>query len=100
MAEQAVRAFLADHLAGKSTILTAYEHADRDELNRRAQEYLREWGQLDTSASASLAEGRAAHPGDLIRATENNNRILAGVAGQDAGQRRHHARGEHRRPRQ
>ena len=78
MAEQAVRAFLADHLAGKSTILTAYEHADRDELNRRTQEYLREWGQLDTSASASLAEGRAAHPGDLIRATENNNRIMAG----------------------
>ena len=78
MAEQAVRAFLADHLAGKSTILTAYEHADRGELNRRAQEYLREWGQLDTSASAGLAEGRAAHPGDLIRATENNTRILAG----------------------
>ena len=46
---------------GKSTILTAYEHADRDELNRRAQEYLREWGQLDTAASASLPEGRAAH---------------------------------------
>jgi AAA domain/TrwC relaxase len=75
MTELAVRDFLADHLAGVSKIMPAYTHADRDELNRRAQEYLRSWGKLDESASAALTEGRVAHPGDLIRATDNNNHL-------------------------
>ena len=37
MTEAAVRDFLADHINGVSKIMPAYTHADRDELNRRAQ---------------------------------------------------------------
>ena len=81
MAEQVVRDFLAGHLAGKSEIMTAYTNEDRGELNRRAQDYLRSWGHLDTSASATLTGGRAAHPGDLIRATQNDKQLASGDDG-------------------
>ena len=81
MAEHAVRDFLAGHLEDKSEIMTAYTNGDRAELNRRAQDYLRAWGWLDTSTSAKLAEGRTAHPGDLIRATQNDKHIATGDSG-------------------
>jgi len=81
MAEHAVRDFLAGHLGDKSEIMTAYTNEDRAELNRRAQDYLRSWGKLDTTTSAKLAEGRTAHPGDLIRATQNDKHIATGDRG-------------------
>jgi hypothetical protein len=81
MAELVVRDFLAGHLDGKSEIMTAYTNEDRGELNRRAQDYLRSWGHLDTTVSAALSGGRAAHPGDLIRATQNDKQLAAGGDG-------------------
>jgi AAA domain/TrwC relaxase len=81
MTEHVVRDFLAGHLTGKSEIMTAYTNEDRAELNRRAQDYLRSWGRLDTSASAAITGGRIAHPGDLIRATQNDKHLATGDQG-------------------
>ncbi len=81
MAERAVQNYLADHLEGKSVIQTTQTHAERDELNRRAQEYLKHWGKVDVSKVVPLMDGRTAHPGDLLMARKNDNAREAGETG-------------------
>ena len=81
MAERAVQNYLADHLDGKSVIQTTQTHAERDELNRRAQEYLTRWGKVDVSKAVPIMDGRTAHPGDLLLARENDNAREAGEEG-------------------
>ena len=81
MAEAVVRDFLASHLEDKDGIMPVYSNEDRAELNRRAQDYLKSWGKLDTTASARLTEGGTAYVGDLIRATQNDKHLATGDQG-------------------
>ena len=81
MAERAVQNYLADHLEGKSVIQTTQTHAERDELNRRAQEYLTRWGKVDVSKAVPIMDGRTAHLGDLLLARQNDNARQAGEEG-------------------
>ena len=81
MAERAVQNYLADHLEGKSVIQTTQTHAERDELNRRAQEYLTRWGKVDVSKTVPIMDSRTAHPGDLLLARKNDNAREAGEEG-------------------
>ncbi|MHB1874002.1 MAG: MobF family relaxase [Streptosporangiaceae bacterium] len=81
MAEQAVRAYLAEYLAGTDVVLTAYEHQECRDLSRRVQGYLLEWGQLRPGATAALREDARAYAGDLIVARKNDNHLAAGEPG-------------------
>jgi AAA domain len=81
MAEQAVRAYLAEYLAGTDVVLTAYEHRECFDLSRRVQEYLLDWGQLEPGVTSPLNDGAQAYVGDLIVARQNDNRLQAGDPG-------------------
>jgi hypothetical protein len=81
MAEQAARAYLAEYLAGTDVVLTAFEHRECNDLSRRVQGYLLDWGQLRGDATAGLREGMHAFPGDLIMARQNDNHLDAGQPG-------------------
>ena len=81
MAERSVLDFLADYLDGKSSIQTTHTHAERDELNRRAQQYLTDWGKIDTSKTVTLTDGRTGYLGDLLLARKNDNHREAGEEG-------------------
>jgi hypothetical protein len=70
MAEVAARAFLADYLAGKDSLLLANSNAEARDLNQRAQGYLREWGRLGNE-SVPLREDARAYSGDLLTARDN-----------------------------
>lgn len=61
MAERAVRAYLADYLAGKDTLLVAQTNEEVRDLGRRAQEYLKEWGHVGGVFSDRSAIGPASH---------------------------------------
>ena len=82
MTEQAARAYLADYLAGKDVVLTAYEHRECADLSRRVQEYLLRWGELDQGQRTSLQDGAVAYAGDLIIAGQNSK-----AAGDEPGRR-------------
>src|SRR5262249_34211655 len=56
MTERAVRAYLAEYLAGTDVLLTAFEHRECFDLSRRVQEYLLDWGQLQRGATSPLKE--------------------------------------------
>src|SRR5262249_656519 len=73
MAGPAVRAYLAEYLAGSDVVLTAYGHRECQDLSRRVQEYLLAWGQLRPGASTSLSEAARAYVGDIIVARQNDN---------------------------
>ena len=64
MAEAASRAYLADLLAGKDTLLLAQTNDESRDLSRRVQSFLREWGKLGAE-SVELREGQRAWTGDL-----------------------------------
>ena len=64
------RAYLADFLAGKDTLLLANSNAEARDLSRRVQGYLREWGKLGAE-SAELREGSARSTGDRLIARHN-----------------------------
>ncbi len=81
MAEQACRAWLAEHLVGVDVILTAYEVRECADLSRRIQGYLMDWGQLRLGATVQLRDDARAYVGDLIVARENDNQLEAGEHG-------------------
>jgi conjugative relaxase-like TrwC/TraI family protein len=81
MAEQAVRAYLAEYLAGTDVVLTAFEHRECADLSRRVQGYLLDWGQIRPGASAPINEGVRAYAGDLLVARQNDNHLDAGEPG-------------------
>jgi hypothetical protein len=83
MADLAVQHYLAEHLARRDVLLTAYENAECRDLSRRAQEQLIRWGKLAGGQSVPLQEGERAHAGDLIIARENTT-IPAGGPGASA----------------
>jgi hypothetical protein len=73
---EAVGMWLADHLAGKDTLLLAGSNAEAADLARAAQAQLIAAGQV-TRPHAWLADGNQAGTGDVIRA-RLNTRIDAG----------------------
>ena len=56
MTEAAARAYVADLLEGKDSILMANSNDEVRDLGRRVQSYLREWGKLG-DRSFGLREG-------------------------------------------
>jgi hypothetical protein len=73
--ERAASLWLADHLAGKTTLLLAGSNDEAADLARRVQAKLIQAGHVGDSTGyqsrAPLADGNQAHPGDLIRARLN-----------------------------
>lgn len=81
MAEQAARAYLAEHLAGRDVMLTAARRSECLDLGRRIQGYLLDWDQLKPGATAELRDDTRAYAGDLVIARENDNSLEAGAPG-------------------
>ncbi len=77
----ACRAYLADHLAGKESLLLARTGEQAREMSRRVREDLLHYGLVRRSAEAQLRYHATASAGDLIVARRNNRRILAGAPG-------------------
>ena len=73
----AVTSWLADHLAGKLSLLLAGSNLEAAELSRRAQERLVKLGAV-AEPRAPLSDGNMAGTGDLIRARLNAAAIDAG----------------------
>lgn len=75
MADAASRAYLADLLAGKDTLLLAQTNEESRDLSRRVQSFMREWGKLGRT-SVELREGQRAWTGDLITARHNEGSLI------------------------
>ncbi|WP_198654090.1 MULTISPECIES: MobF family relaxase [Nocardia] len=75
--DSAFRAWLADHSAGRDTIMLAATHTVVAELNTLAREH-RLAGTEDPGPEVALGDGAAASVGDTIRTTSNNRRIRCG----------------------
>jgi ATP-dependent exoDNAse (exonuclease V) alpha subunit len=78
----ACRAWTADHLAGKDTLLLARTEEQARELSRRIRDDLIRYGLVGTEREVRLRDGAVAGPGDLIMARQNRRRITAGMADQ------------------
>ena len=79
--EQACRASVADHLAGKDSLLLARTGEQAREMSRRVRDDLIRYGLVRPGAEVSLRHGAAASCGDLIVARKNKRAIMAGEAG-------------------
>jgi hypothetical protein len=79
--EQACRAFLADHLAGKDSLLLARTGEQAREMSRRVRGYLTRYGIVEAGEEAMLRHGAAASRGDLIAARRNERSVIAGETG-------------------
>jgi hypothetical protein len=77
----ACRAFLADHLAGKDSLLLARTQEQAREMSRRVREDLLHYGLVHRFAEVQLRHHATASQGDLIVARKNNRRIIAGTPG-------------------
>ena len=80
-AELACQGWLADHLAGKDTLLLARTEEQARELSRRVRGELVHYGIVQAGAEVRLRHGAAASTGDLIMARRNDRRITAGEPG-------------------
>ena len=80
-AELACRAWIADHLAGKDSLLLARTEEQARELSRRVRDSLLHYGLVDDGPRARLRDGAVASPGDLIVARKNYRRASAGEPG-------------------
>ena len=102
--ELACRAWLADYLAGRDTLLLARTEEQARELSRRVRGELRHYGIVAAGPQIGLRHGAAASPGDLIMARRNDHAISRRGARPLARQPRrpaHRARpgpGRHRPP--
>jgi hypothetical protein len=77
--ELACRAFTADHLAGKDSLLLLARIGEQArEMSRRVREDLIRYGRVRAGAEARLRFGAAASPGDLIAARRNDRVTMAG----------------------
>jgi conjugative relaxase-like TrwC/TraI family protein len=70
--DRAVSSWLADHLAGKTSLLLAGSNQEAAELSRRAQDRLVKLGRVQ-EPRAALPDGNTAGEGDLIRARLNSS---------------------------
>lgn len=77
----ACRAWVADHLAGKNSLLLARTTEQARELARRVRDDLIHYGLVDDGTLVSLREGAEASCGDLITARRNNRQVAAGAPG-------------------
>ena len=77
----ACRAFLADHLAGKDSLLLARTGEQAREMSRRVREDLLHYGLVRRFAEVQLRHHATASQGDLIVARKNNRHIMAGSPG-------------------
>ena len=76
MGEAAYRAWLADHLAGRDTLLIASTNEQAAELSARARGELAALGIVEEHGRLPLADGAAAGRGDLVQARRNDRDIL------------------------
>jgi len=79
--ELACRAFLADHLAGKESLLLARTGEQARELARRVRDDLVRYGLVDVGTEIALRYGAVAGIGDLIVARQNRRAVWAGERG-------------------
>ena len=79
--EQACRAFVADHLAGKDSLLLARTGEQAREMSRRVRDDLMHYGVVQVGPQVRLRHQANASQGDLIVARKNNRRIIAGQPG-------------------
>ena len=79
--EQACRAWLADYLTGKDTLLLARTGEQARELSRRVRDDLIRYGLVRKGAQAGLRYGATASSGDLIVARKNDRTVTAGEPG-------------------
>jgi hypothetical protein len=79
--ELAARAWLADYLIGKDSLLIARTREQARELSRRVRGELIRYGLVQADGEVRLREGAEASPGDLIVARRNNRKITAGRPG-------------------
>ncbi|MGH3274557.1 MAG: AAA family ATPase [Streptosporangiaceae bacterium] len=77
----ACRAFLADHLAGKDSLLLARTQEQAREMSRRVRDELLHYGLVRRAGEVQLRHQAIASEGDLIVARKNNRRIIAGTPG-------------------
>ena len=76
--EQAYRGWLADHLAGKDTLLMARSTDQVKEMSRRAREDLIRYGLVAACGEVALSGGAHASTGDLVMARRNARQVEAG----------------------
>jgi hypothetical protein len=76
MGEAAYRAWLADHLAGRDTLLIASTNEQAAELAGRARAELAALGLVEARGRLPLSDGAAAGRGDLVQARRNDRDIL------------------------
>jgi TrwC relaxase/AAA domain len=81
MMDQAYRAWLADYLEGKHSVLIAHDQADADEMGRRARGDLKHLGKVSGTGEVRLRDGAQASPGDRIMARKNNTKQPVGIPG-------------------
>src|ERR1022692_1246919 len=79
--EQACRAYLADHLAGRDSLLLARTGEQAREMSRRVRGYLIRYGIVEAGEETMMRHGAAASRGDLIVARRNEHSIIAGEPG-------------------
>ena len=80
-AELACRAFVADYLAGRDTLLLARTTEQARELSRRVRDDLIRYGLVDPGLEVALRHDVTAGRGDLIMARRNDRALIAGTAG-------------------
>jgi hypothetical protein len=80
--ELACRAWTADHLAGKDSLLLARTEEQARELSRRVRDDLIRYGLVQPGPEVRLRAGAVASPGDLIVARQNRRQIAAGRPGE------------------
>jgi flagellar biosynthesis GTPase FlhF len=85
--ELACRAFVADHLAGKDSLLLARTGEQAREMSRRVRDDLLRYGLVRAGAAVRLRHDAAASLGDLIVARKNDRRIIAGTPGRGLANR-------------
>jgi conjugative relaxase-like TrwC/TraI family protein len=79
--ELACRAFVADHLAGKDSLLLARTGEQAREMSRRVRDDLLRYGLVRAGATVRLRHDATASLGDLIVARKNDRTIIAGTPG-------------------
>ena len=81
MMERACRAWLADYLQGRHSVLVAHDQADADEMCRRARGDLKHLGKVSRTGEVRLRDGALASTGDRIMARSNDHKQSVGVPG-------------------
>ena len=76
MAEQAARLYLADLAEDVETSLNAHSHREVEDLNKRVQAYMDEYG-LARGRAVRLRGDAAARTGELVLARQNDNKTSA-----------------------